>query len=309
MFIIEVVNFFCDKCHKNINEDSNYCPFCGSVLNVDVSSSAVESKVDRDKINIWFVILSWFVPLVGVLVFFIKKETAPRTAKASGLCALISFILNLLVIFFMFFVFLNFTTVVYQNDNIKENELDTEEIILDDDYLENDNLYDIDWRKFQVSVNGNDFSLPVDYFEFSGVTGFSLRNSDLSKVSEKGYYQSLNMYQDDKLALYVGVYSDDLSPSNVGSIKVTSINQTKFQINQGVSPVIFPGGLKVGSVITEARLISLFGVPSKIDEYNFDDYSSKTYSYYLDLADTSTNYFRVSVDDGKIINIVLKCEN
>lgn len=73
-----------------------------------ISENSVISVVDGpaavDNVNIWFVLLSWFIPIAGFIVFFVKKDSSPKTAKASGITALVSFILNLIIVIVTFLI-------------------------------------------------------------------------------------------------------------------------------------------------------------------------------------------------------------
>ena len=116
----------CNKCNAPVNEGEKFCPGCGNDLSVnppvqgDINTQPVEQAVvnndtssvnvgnavnvvpTQDKVNIWLVILSWFIPLAGLIIFFVQKKTSPKTAKASGICALISALLSLVVVILSF---------------------------------------------------------------------------------------------------------------------------------------------------------------------------------------------------------------
>ena len=118
----------CNKCNSQVQEGSKFCPNCGN----DMTSPTVENTVvndvnnqgninpeqnlgnvpsgqvqnTQDKVNVWLVILSWFIPLAGLIIFFVQKKTSPKTAKASGICALISALLSIVVVILSFsFIF------------------------------------------------------------------------------------------------------------------------------------------------------------------------------------------------------------
>ncbi|MCD7873296.1 MAG: DUF5067 domain-containing protein [Clostridiales bacterium] len=43
-------------------------------------------------------ILSFIIPLAGLIIFLVDKDKKPKTAKASGICALVSFLINIILI-------------------------------------------------------------------------------------------------------------------------------------------------------------------------------------------------------------------
>lgn len=78
---------FCRYCGKEINDNAVICVNCGCVVNTE-----------EDKINIGLCILALIIPLFGIIFFGVKYKNTPKSAKAVGICGLISLILN--VIFF-----------------------------------------------------------------------------------------------------------------------------------------------------------------------------------------------------------------
>ena len=54
--------------------------------------SAVEEKA-----SVGLAILSYLIPLVGLILYLTKKDTKPKTAKVCGKCALASFIINVVL--------------------------------------------------------------------------------------------------------------------------------------------------------------------------------------------------------------------
>lgn len=51
----------------------------------------------EEKASVGLAILSFFIPLAGLIIFLTKKNDRPKTAKVSGICALVSFILNIVI--------------------------------------------------------------------------------------------------------------------------------------------------------------------------------------------------------------------
>lgn len=52
----------------------------------------------EQKASVGFAILSFLIPLAGLIIFLTQKDKRPKTAKTSGICALVSFILNIIII-------------------------------------------------------------------------------------------------------------------------------------------------------------------------------------------------------------------
>lgn len=56
----------------------------------------------EQKASVGLAILSFIIPIVGLILFITMKDKRPKTAKASGICALVSFILG--IVFLSFFM-------------------------------------------------------------------------------------------------------------------------------------------------------------------------------------------------------------
>ena len=54
------------------------------------------------KASVGFAILAWIIPIAGLIIFLTQKDKRPKTAKVSGICALVSFILNIIVYVIMY---------------------------------------------------------------------------------------------------------------------------------------------------------------------------------------------------------------
>lgn len=65
--------------------------------NVQYTAPVNAPAPQEEKASVGFAILSFFIPLAGLIIFLTKKDTRPKTAKVSGICALVSFILNILI--------------------------------------------------------------------------------------------------------------------------------------------------------------------------------------------------------------------
>ena len=59
-----------------------------------------EEKVIKEENNIWWGVLGFFIPLVGLILFFVWKNDYPKRAKASIIGLIIRIILNALITIF-----------------------------------------------------------------------------------------------------------------------------------------------------------------------------------------------------------------
>lgn len=74
---------FCKNCGKEIDNNTNICPNCG----------VSQTPVVVDNGGFLWGLLGCCIPIVGLILFLVWKDTKPKTAKAAGIGALVSVIL------------------------------------------------------------------------------------------------------------------------------------------------------------------------------------------------------------------------
>lgn len=321
----------CKWCNKENPNNNQFCMYCGQKLTEEVNNNYnnqnnFQTQTFEKKANVWLAILSWFIPLAGLIIFIVKREKDPKTAKASGICALISFLLSIVMLIITFLI----TAYVINNslDNIRDsiednwNNIEDNQGYLDDyynnNYIEdnqdtNDNsINETDttnitnnWKEYKVTVNEKTLTLPTTFNELNNVVTFSLKSADTKSYLEKGYYTLVNMYKNDKLALYIEVLNDSEEDKLYTDCKITRITQTKYQVSQGADVFTFPGNLKVGDKITKTKITELLGTPSDIKEYSSEGYEKITYKYFENSTWTTTNNYEITVVNGIIDELQL----
>ena len=115
---------FCKKCGANIPDDEDKCPFCEEP--VDGRQKPSETKLEEnlfpesniyekqerkfenlnfsdlkndepvDQGSVWWGVLGFFFPLIGLILFCVWKNDKPTSAKHVGIGALIGFILQII---------------------------------------------------------------------------------------------------------------------------------------------------------------------------------------------------------------------
>ena len=73
---------FCKKCGQEIDDQAIVCPACG------VSQETKPQVVDNGGFG-WG-LLGCCIPVVGLILFLVWKDSKPKTAKAAGIGALVS---------------------------------------------------------------------------------------------------------------------------------------------------------------------------------------------------------------------------
>ena len=80
---------FCKNCGAQIDDNAVVCTSCG------VAQNTAPAVVDKGGFG-WG-LLGWCVPVVGLILFLVWKDTKPKTAKAAGIGALVSVILGVVI--------------------------------------------------------------------------------------------------------------------------------------------------------------------------------------------------------------------
>lgn len=87
---------FCKKCGAEIDDQATVCPKCG------VSQETKLEVVDNGGF-LWG-LLGCCIPLVGLILFLVWKDTKPRTSKAAGIGALVAVIAYVLFYVLLFVI-------------------------------------------------------------------------------------------------------------------------------------------------------------------------------------------------------------
>ena len=87
---------FCRNCGQQIDDRAAVCPHCG------VAQENKPQVVDNGGFG-WGV-LGCCIPIVGLVLFLVWKDTKPKTAKAAGIGALVSVGIGILSYILMFAV-------------------------------------------------------------------------------------------------------------------------------------------------------------------------------------------------------------
>lgn len=103
---------FCSKCGKEINDEAVVCVHCGCAVQSKAATAAVAAD---DAPNTGYAVLGFFIPIVGLILYLMNKDTYPLRAKSAGKGALISVILSVVcyVIYFILIAALGISAASY----------------------------------------------------------------------------------------------------------------------------------------------------------------------------------------------------
>ena len=168
---------YCVKCGKLLEEKDKYCTNCGQmVLTLNDNNTKIENekvyynenpnnikynneyntinkKEKKDSANIFLIIVSFFIPLIGLILFLAYDKEKPKFAKSNGIAALVGLIIGIILSFVgigAFFYLILRDNKRYDNKYNYENRYY--------DYEIEDEPYDID-EELDEFLNRNNINL------------------------------------------------------------------------------------------------------------------------------------------------------
>lgn len=86
----------CTICGKENSPEATACDECGTPLNIHTENEANPIN-KKEKVSFGWKLLSFCFPLIGLILFVVKKKDSPAMAKTCGKSALIGFILSIVM--------------------------------------------------------------------------------------------------------------------------------------------------------------------------------------------------------------------
>lgn len=87
---------YCRNCGHEVKEGDTFCSNCGafvdsnsSNLNNNTNTANYNSSVFVDNGNPLLGVLSFFIPVMGLILFIVWRKEKPRSAKHAGMGALV----------------------------------------------------------------------------------------------------------------------------------------------------------------------------------------------------------------------------
>lgn len=96
---------YCTNCGKEINDNAPVCVNCGAAQGTaqgasqnyynpdNLNNPTYVQPAPEDKGGFLWGLLGCCIPIVGLVLFLVWKDTKPKTAKAAGMGALVSVII------------------------------------------------------------------------------------------------------------------------------------------------------------------------------------------------------------------------
>lgn len=94
--MVVIIYMFCKNCGQEIDDKAVVCPHCG------VAQREMSYDTIKDDGGVGWGILGCCIPVVGLILWLVWKDSKPNTAKAAGIGALVSVGLAALWYIFVF---------------------------------------------------------------------------------------------------------------------------------------------------------------------------------------------------------------
>lgn len=100
-FIKGEAYMYCKNCGKQIDDNADVCIHCGVATNKNIQTT-------KDNGGFGWGLLGCCIPIVGLVLFLVWKDSKPKTAKSAGIGALVS--VGSLVIFYALLFFIGLSS-------------------------------------------------------------------------------------------------------------------------------------------------------------------------------------------------------
>ncbi len=88
---------YCRNCGKGLDDNTSYCPECGAYAGQGPEQQPTKQNNEVDGNNTGFNVLSFFCPLIGLILYLVWEKQLPLRAKGCGKWALIGFIISVIL--------------------------------------------------------------------------------------------------------------------------------------------------------------------------------------------------------------------
>lgn len=94
---------FCKHCGKEVKDGVKFCPSCGGSIEVVDGTTQTVNTVsngtsDEPKASVGIIIASILIPLVGIIMYFVKRGSEPKNAKTYLTIGLVMWVINIILL-------------------------------------------------------------------------------------------------------------------------------------------------------------------------------------------------------------------
>lgn len=92
---------FCSKCGNELADEAVICPNCGCGVEAPVTAA---KEAAEDNVSVGFCVLSFLIPLFGIIYWALKHKETPKKAKACGIAAIAGWVASFVFSFVVGFI-------------------------------------------------------------------------------------------------------------------------------------------------------------------------------------------------------------
>lgn len=277
----------------------------------------------EDKKSVGLNLLSWFVPLAGIILYFVNREEKPIRSKSNLKCAIVSIIVNtvLIILSTVLIIFGAFASIDYLQPDDSSDYIGTYEETswTDDDYLSdylsdttsssksnNSSDYSSEVNSYKdIVIDGKKVSFPMSYSDFEAATGYSIGADDKVNTLKGNNYNIIAARNGERrLQLYIANNTTSVIPQSECTVSGVSVSYySADNKNPSLSSL---GGVSLGSSMSRDNIVSAIGKAP--DDERTSEYGYTYITYYEDYdLYYSQNAYEITInDDGVISEISVK---
>lgn len=313
----------CKNCKEQVQEENKFCTNCGGAEFITETESQPEQQNEQnngtfeqsspppqpyyntvpltdsvDKVNPWLVVLSVLIPIVGIILFFVKKKDKPKEAKACGIAGLVVIILNVLISIIiiissfglmgaMFSGLNNLEveqskgSVEYYNEETEAYQSGSETTIGSTNSSTTENSVSKDntnnstkFTDYSMCYNGKKITFPCSYDTFSSTTGYAFDDDDVKDSLNEDEYNTYQLGGGNATVVITlaNTTNQTKSVKECTVIGVTVENSIfEDEPYEESSQFSFVNNLTVGQTTSFEKLEKMFGEPA-------NSYTGTTYN-------------------------------
>ncbi len=109
---------YCSKCGAKMEDGASFCTECGAPVAGAPASANGNPANQYDSGSFGWLILGFFIPLAGLILWLVWKEDRPKSASMAGIGALASVIFNVLLTIVILIAVMTFGSFSYSSSTV-----------------------------------------------------------------------------------------------------------------------------------------------------------------------------------------------
>ena len=186
----------CSNCGSDNATNTKFCTNCGTKLTAsDKTENVVVENNSNEGSGIGWGFLGFFIPIVGIILFFVWKNEKPKSSKAAGIGALISIIWSVVVCVLAFTIVGASLGGILSNPDVQK---EIKDITKEETKSDNKSVYTIDEDfnfdnlKLNISSTYEVVTITDEYSSYKGTKlikmPISIENTGTESTKLNSYY-------------------------------------------------------------------------------------------------------------------------